>query len=697
MKRSAGIPLFAIGFLLFLVHSTSAQWIRAGKLGGDWVTALTVKGTYLFAATRKGGVFMSENKGITWTAINSGLPKRTDFQCLASCGQDLFVGGVKKGAFISSDDGASWAELNAGLPKQSSAFRFEVSGTDVFAVAGTKRSTVYRLADDRSGWIPANSGLPDSEVLCLAASGPDLFAGTGTPVTGRDACVFSSTDRGASWKAFNAGLPADNPIFRFAVIGQSLFAGSWHGGRVFGNTIHGEGWASVCFGLPDFMDFSLSDLAVSGRNLFLGSFKGVFWLREGSSWALISSGLPEDASVYCLAIGETDLFAGTEEGEIWRLPLSDLSIAANLSDPVLTEENWAAIHKDKPKAVFIPEQIKDMIQEGFIARKGRQEIPFSIVKWLFMPARSIPAAVILLNNDEPILTILPERYFTAGDFYQAVVFFKARNADLGYAAKAQPSDRESGQKDDPSDIREAEFKVFLEFRQKVAAGISRVVQEVFIPATIREKSATYDPDKENWYSANVILRPGEYTLGAAFASKDLNKVGVNYIDMDIPGPESYSRTLEMTPPFFIKHLEQMEEPDQVFLLHKNEFTYSLNEIVINIDNVLLPGEQMMISYFILGAIPKPRLEKEVWLEAAYEVQNEDGSVAIKWEPRDHNSAGITEVLPWKPTVMVWEEHGGKEVRGDLGPGKYNLVITVEDKMSGATIEKQIPFEVREKQ
>lgn len=28
------------------------------------------------------------------------------------------------------------------------------------------------------------------------------------------------------------------------------------------------------------------------------------------------SGLPETASVYCLALGKMDLFAGTEEGEV---------------------------------------------------------------------------------------------------------------------------------------------------------------------------------------------------------------------------------------------------------------------------------------------------------------------------------------------------------------------------------------------
>jgi photosystem II stability/assembly factor-like uncharacterized protein len=326
MKRPAVIFLFSLAILLSAVRSTSAQWVRAGNPDGGWITALAAKGTYLFAATRQGGVFMSADRGITWTAVNTGLPKRADLQCLTACGPNLFVGAVEKGVFMSSDNGASWAELNLGLPERSSVFRLEVSGTDVFAVAGAKHASVFRLADDRSKWTPANSGLPDSEVLCLAACGENLFVGTGTPLTGNDACVFLSTDKGASWRAVNAGLPVQNPICRFAVIDTHIFAGTWGAGRVFRCRKGSSSWTPVSFGLPDPIYFSLSDLAVSGTNLFLGSFKGVFmWSDDGASWTDLNAGLPEEPSIYCLAVSETDLFAGTEEGEVWRLPLSEIA------------------------------------------------------------------------------------------------------------------------------------------------------------------------------------------------------------------------------------------------------------------------------------------------------------------------------------------------------------------------------------
>jgi hypothetical protein len=60
----------------------------------------------------------------------------------------------------------------------------------------------------------------------------------------------------------------------------------------------------------------ITALAVSGPNLFAVA---------GAIWTQVNSGLPPDISVYCLAVSETDLFAGTEEGEVWRLPLAEIA------------------------------------------------------------------------------------------------------------------------------------------------------------------------------------------------------------------------------------------------------------------------------------------------------------------------------------------------------------------------------------
>ena len=61
-------------------------------------------------------------------------------------------------------------------------------------------------------------------ILCLAASGTNLFAGT------YKGGVFISTDNGASRTAINSGLPEYTSVQCLAVSGKDLFTGTWNSG-----------------------------------------------------------------------------------------------------------------------------------------------------------------------------------------------------------------------------------------------------------------------------------------------------------------------------------------------------------------------------------------------------------------------------------------------------------------------------------
>lgn len=60
-------------------------------------------------------------------------------------------------------------------------------------------------------------------------------------------------------------------------------------------------------------------------DLFVGtSGYGVFVsLNKGTSWTAIDSGLT-DGYIYCFALSNSELFAGSSNGEIWSLPRSAL-------------------------------------------------------------------------------------------------------------------------------------------------------------------------------------------------------------------------------------------------------------------------------------------------------------------------------------------------------------------------------------
>jgi Tetratricopeptide repeat len=334
-NRIGAISLAAVVLVLFSIPA-AAQWAAAGSLKGGMITSFAVIGTKIFACTRQGGVFLSADDGASWKSVDSGLPDRADFQCLAALGTDLFAGTVEKGVYLSKDNGASWSAANSGLPKNSPVWRLAVAGTTLFAAAGSDtQATVFRSDDGGMSWTAANNGLAGMNVLCLAAVGPDLFAGGGIPPSNPPAGVFLSTNNGTSWTPTKSTILAKTVIMRFAVIGDILYAGSYTGGRVYLTKSKGEWWSNVSAGLPHFETFSLSDLTVSGTNLLVGSFRGVWSSdNEGVTWRALNAGLPDPPLIYSLCVSGTNLFAGTEEGKVWRLPLSEDSLKkAQSSDP----------------------------------------------------------------------------------------------------------------------------------------------------------------------------------------------------------------------------------------------------------------------------------------------------------------------------------------------------------------------------
>jgi photosystem II stability/assembly factor-like uncharacterized protein len=109
--------------------------------------------------------------------------------------------------------------------------------------------------------------------------------------------------------------PNGGEVRCFAASGGDLFAGTW-GGGVFLSTNDGAGWTHVNVGLTNTWIYSL---AVGGTNLFAGTPSGLFLsTNNGTSWH--QAGL-KDTMVLCLAVspngaGGTDLFAGTYGGGV---------------------------------------------------------------------------------------------------------------------------------------------------------------------------------------------------------------------------------------------------------------------------------------------------------------------------------------------------------------------------------------------
>ena len=266
--------------------------------------------------TRWSGVFLSTNRGTSWTAVNNGLPPLASANTLAVSGTNLFAG-TDGGVFLSTNNGTSWSPANGGFTP-ATVSSFAASGENLFA--GTSGGGVFLSRNNGDTWSPVNTGLTHDNVSGLAVCGTDLFAGTGGDPTGPPTGgIFRSTNNGTSWSDVSSGLTSVRCV---AVSGTNVVVGSISNyvGGIFRSTDAGANWTrsdSTVLG-----NCTVNTFAVIGGKIFAGlSGPGVFLSNDGgATWAKVSSGLPDVALVNCIAVGGTNIFAGTSESGAGDLP-----------------------------------------------------------------------------------------------------------------------------------------------------------------------------------------------------------------------------------------------------------------------------------------------------------------------------------------------------------------------------------------
>lgn len=322
----------------------------------------------------------------------------------------------------------------------------------------------------------------------------------------------------------------------------------------------------------------------------------------------------------------------------------------------------------QPEKIFIPKEVKSVMQEGLVSRQGRQDIQVNIFNSLYLPARENFHIIFMMN---------------------------IKNSDLGFAP-ATAAEEKTGPQETPAqeaaENLQANFNVFLQFNKLDEAGVPEVFREVYIPTNIQVPAAGYDPEKVDVYSVGYPLPSGHYLLAVALSSLDLQKIGTAYHEFTIPDASQFSKTLDTTSVFFVKQLEQMESPEQRTIFHKGYFTYSILKVVPNLEKVFTPGENLDIFFFVFGAQPNPSQQYEI--EINFEVKKGEES-ALKWAGQTYTSPLISQPLPMKQTVKIKKGDEPEQIeQRDLPAGDYTLVINLLDKVSQNTGVKTVGFTVK---
>lgn len=332
------------------------RWIPIGSPGGCEITASIKVGSNVFVSTTSNWsghcVFVSADRGKSWTSADLGFPEGAWVGCFALRGTSLFAGTYGDSVFVSDDNGTHWREAGAGLPKFAWIDGLATLGMDLYA--GTHDDGVFVLKSDSDYWVTAGSGLPaGARITTIASDGTCVLAGTS------DAGVFALKAGEAAWRAVSSGLPDKTRIECLAVRGQTFLAGAR--GGLFRSVDGGARWTPAgedllgaagitCFSFgpgaiyvgtehegilmskddgatwtekgDDLEPWEVAALAEADGTLFAGTNSGGVFVStdEGATWTTANSGLPREGEMGGVEVIGKNVFVAASFNTTWFMP-----------------------------------------------------------------------------------------------------------------------------------------------------------------------------------------------------------------------------------------------------------------------------------------------------------------------------------------------------------------------------------------
>ena len=243
----------------------------------------------LFAGIDPAGLFRSDDEGRSWEAVD-GLnehPSRSTWEPSKGCFavHSIYVDSLRPenivaavsagGVYRSEDGGVSWQPANKGVRAENLPEPFPETGHNVHRVVMHPRvpqrlyrqcyNGTYRSDDGGRGWTEITDGLPSDFGYGIVTDPndpdtvfqiPESSSHLRAPVDGK-LRVYRSRDAGGSWESASSGLPAEHvyvTVLREAMDVDSrepcgVYFGT-SGGQLFASSDAGASWEAIAGYLP---------------------------------------------------------------------------------------------------------------------------------------------------------------------------------------------------------------------------------------------------------------------------------------------------------------------------------------------------------------------------------------------------------------------------------------------------------------
>jgi len=260
------------------------------------INSISNDGTNLILAAQSAGVFKSSNDGVNWTAFNGGLTNY-NASSVKVLPNYLYIGTQGDGIFYSFN-GSNWVNDIAGLYNTTPRC-FSILGSNLFT--GTFLKGIAYTSNAGANWIYSNSGLPSTIINEIVNDGTNLYAATSLG-------IYKSINNGASWSNIGTTFGTISYVQSLLKIGSTIYAGTL-GSGVYTSTNEGTNWVAFNSGLPS---MQIWDLNTDGTNIYAATeIGGIYKIPvSGNTWVQSNNGISGSTDMRSLFISGSTIFTG---------------------------------------------------------------------------------------------------------------------------------------------------------------------------------------------------------------------------------------------------------------------------------------------------------------------------------------------------------------------------------------------------
>jgi photosystem II stability/assembly factor-like uncharacterized protein len=169
--------------------------------------------TVIYVGSTHHGVFMSNNGGNTWSAINNGLLSNIAINGLTlDSDEHQLWAATSVGVYRTNTSAVAWQGFNSGLPANVVAYSvqpaFISGGAQGLVFVGTNHG-FYRSSVSGNQWTASQESLARLTIYSVLI---DVSQPT-TIYVGTNIGAFRSNDNGQNWSGITGGIPAGQPVY----------------------------------------------------------------------------------------------------------------------------------------------------------------------------------------------------------------------------------------------------------------------------------------------------------------------------------------------------------------------------------------------------------------------------------------------------------------------------------------------------